>query len=146
MKRIFLLLIISVVAISSCSTARNQSSTNPGPELINLMQQSAKDWNNADLEAFRSLYDTAATFMFSTGPVGLARMRENYEKGFFKDGKPLQQLRFADLEIRSLGDNHAMLTGKFVLSGNNLAEKKGVYTLVFVRRSTGWKILHDHSS
>ncbi|MGI8599377.1 MAG: YybH family protein [Chitinophagaceae bacterium] len=110
------------------------------------MHQSATDWNNADLNSFMTLYDTVSTFMFPSGPVGLTRMRENYERGFFKDGKPLQQLRFEDMEIRSLGSDHALLTGKFVLSGNNLSEKKSVYTLVFVRRSTGWKILHDHSS
>lgn len=144
MKKFFAAIII-IASLSNCTVSK-KTATDASAEIIQLMHQSAADWNKADLDAFMALYDTASTFMFSTGPVGLGKMRANYEKGFFKDGKPIQQLRFEDLEIRSLGADHALLTGKFVLSGNNLADRKGIYTLVFVKRGSGWKILHDHSS
>lgn len=133
------------ILILGCSTTKKITG-DPKQEIIRLMHQSASDWNNANLDVFMALYDTASTFMFSTGPVGLGKMRANYERGFFKDGKPIQQLRFEDIEVRSLGADYALLTGKFILSGNNLDDRKGIYTLVFVRRSSGWKILHDHSS
>ena len=144
MRKYFFALIATVL-IFNCSIAQ-KNATGASAEVIRLMHQSSADWNKADLDAFMALYDTAATFMFSTGPVGLEKMRANYERGFFKDGKPIQQLRFEDLEVRSLGADHMLLTGKFVLSGNNLPDRKGIYTLVFVKRSSGWKILHDHSS
>jgi hypothetical protein len=48
--------------------------------------------------------------------------------------------------VRPLGNGHALLTGKFILSGNGLKELRGIYTLVFVLRGNGWKVLHDHSS
>jgi ketosteroid isomerase-like protein len=144
MKQLIVLVFV-VMAISGCSISKKQA-TPPTAEITSLMHQSATDWNNANLDAFMALYDSAATFMFTTGPAGVDKMKANYERGFFKDGKPLQQLRFEDLFVRSLGEDHALLTGKFVLSGNNLPDRKGIYTLVFVRRSSGWKILHDHSS
>jgi ketosteroid isomerase-like protein len=50
------------------------------------------------------------------------------------------------MEVRPLGNDHALLTGRFVLYGNDLPDRKGIYTLVFVRRGKDWKILHDHSS
>lgn len=133
------------ILLYSCNTAKH-AGTGPANEIIRVMDKGAADWNKADLDGFMSAYDTAATFMFSTGPVGLGRMRQNYEKGFFKDGKPLQQLRYEDLVVRPLGKDYALLTGKFVLYGNNLPDRKGIYSLVFVRRASGWKILHDHSS
>jgi ketosteroid isomerase-like protein len=139
-------LLIVLMAFICIAATHAQKTTDITAEVIRLMHQSATDWNNADLDAFMALYDTASTFMFSSGPVGLKKMRANYERGFFKDGKPIQQLRFEDLQVRSLGADHALLTGKFVLSGNNLPDRKGIYTLVFVKRSNGWKILHDHSS
>jgi ketosteroid isomerase-like protein len=114
--------------------------------IVRLMHASAQDWNNGKLDDFMRLYDTAATFMMTKGPVGLAGMRENYQKGFFNGDQPKQQLRFEDLVVRPLGADHALLTGKFVLSGNGLPEKRGIYSLVFVKRASGWKILHDHSS
>lgn len=144
MKRFFLLLTLAIL-VFGCNPMQKTIGGSK-QEIIKLMHKSANDWNNANLDAFMSLYDTASTFMFSTGPVGLGKMRANYESGFFKDGKPIQQLRFEDIEVRSLGADYALLTGKFILSGNNLDDRKGIYTLVFVRRSSGWKILHDHSS
>lgn len=141
MKQLSILLLAVLFSITSAYTQTNHVS-----EIKRLMQQSATDWNNANLDGFMALYDTAATFMFSTGPVGLDKMRANYERGFFKGGKPIQQLRFEDLEVRMLGTDHALLTGKFILWGNNLPDRKGIYSLVFVKRNGGWKILHDHSS
>lgn len=141
----FIVAFIACSLLGACSATQKVTS-DPSNEIKQLMMQSATDWNNADLDAFMAVYDTAATFMFSTGPVGLDKMRANYERGFFKDGKPLQQLRYEDLRVRPLGADHALLTGKFVLTGNNLPDRKGIYTLVFVKRASGWKILHDHSS
>ena len=110
------------------------------------MEQSARDWNGGRLDRYMTLYDSAATFMFSTGPVGLEGIRDNYQKVFFDGTQPKQQLKYEDLVIRPLGEDYALLTGKFVLSGNGLKERRGIYTLVFVRRVNGWKVLHDHSS
>jgi ketosteroid isomerase-like protein len=93
-----------------------------------------------------SLYDSNATFMMSTGPVGIAGMKENYQKGFFNGKMPKQNLRYEEMVVRPLGKDYALLTGKFVLYGNNLKERSGRYSLVFVKRKSGWRILHDHSS
>ena len=144
MKYIFIIAFTCII-LTSCNTKNKPIDVRVG-ELKELMQQSAQKWNNADLDGFMSFYDSAATFMFSTGPVGLDKVKANYEKGFFKDGKPLQQLRFEDIVVRSLGSDHALLTGKFILYGNNLPERSGIYSLIFIRRGNSWKILHDHSS
>ena len=145
MKYLFFLTLTIGLLAGGCTTQKTL--TNQDSDTItSLMHASAQDWNSGKLDDFMRLYDTASTFMMSKGPVGLSGMRENYQKGFFNGDQPKQQLRFEDLEIRLLGADHALLTGKFVLSGNNLPEKRGIYTLVFVKRSSGWKILHDHSS
>jgi ketosteroid isomerase-like protein len=113
--------------------------------IITAMHQSARYWNEGNLDAFMSLYDTAATFMMLSGPVGISGMRENYQKGFFNGTMPKQQLSYDDLVIRPLGKNYALLTGRFLLTGNNLKDRTGRYTLVFKYTRKGWKILHDHS-
>jgi len=55
-----LLLIISLAAIS-CSNNKNINKTQLS--ITELMTQSAKDWNEGNLDAFMALYDTASTFM-----------------------------------------------------------------------------------
>ncbi len=109
------------------------------------MNKSADDWNRADLDEFMTIYDSSATFMTPRGPIGVAAMRENYDKGFFVNGKPKQNLRFEEMIVKPLGANYALLLGKFVLYGNNLKEISGRYSVVFIRTSTGWKMFHDHS-
>lgn len=131
--------------MSGCNTLKQNTSSGIA-EIRAAMEQSARDWNGGRLDQYMTLYDSAATFMFSTGPVGLEGIRDNYQKVFFNGKQPKQQLKYEDLVIRPLGKDYALLTGKFVLSGNGLKERRGIYTLVFVRRANGWKVLHDHSS
>lgn len=129
----------------SCTTVK-PNAAQATADILAVMEQSAKDWNAGSLDRYMTLYDGTATFMFNSGPVGLQGIRENYQKVFFDGDQPKQQLRYEAMEVRPLGDEHALLTGKFVLSGNGLKERRGIYTLVFVRRASGWKVLHDHSS
>ena len=136
---------ICFLALASCSNVKNAQS-DPTPELVRLMNVSADDWNRSDLDRFMSIYDKEATFMTGKGPIGIEATRENYQKAFFKDGKVVQQLRFEEMVVRPLGPDHAMLTGKFVLYGGGMADRSGRYTLIFVKRADGWKMLHDHSS
>ncbi|ANE51685.1 YybH family protein [Flavisolibacter tropicus] len=141
-----LLFIMFPVLLWSCASVKKQSKGGNVNEIVTVMNQSAQDWNAGNLDAFMAVYDTASTFMLSKGPVGIKGMRENYQKGFFNGDKPKQNLRYEDMVVRPLGNEHALLTGKFVLSGNGLPERRGIYTLIFVRRGNVWKILHDHSS
>jgi len=139
------LLTTIVFFLYSCSPSKNISVSTQN-EIVTAMNKSAEDWNKGDLDAFLSLYDITATFMLPNGPVGISGMKENYQKGFFNGNMPKQNLRFEEMVVRSLGKDYALLTGKFVLYGNNLKERSGRYSLVFIHRKQGWKILHDHSS
>jgi ketosteroid isomerase-like protein len=141
-----LLFLSGALFFIACSTAQRGAVTNPSAPITALMHQSAEDWNRGDLDRFMALYDTASTFLTQNGNLRLPGMRENYQRGFFKGNKPIQNLRFEAMEVRPLGNGHALLTGRFVLYGNDLPDRKGIYTLVFVQRGKEWKILHDHSS
>ena len=149
MKISSLIFIIAVFQLfTNCSATKESAAdiTKDREAIIASMNQSALDWNAGKLDAFMSLYDTAATFMMANGPVGITGMKDNYQKGFFNGDKPKQNLRYEELVVRPLGNNYALLTGKFILYGNDLKDRTGRYSLVFVRRKEGWKILHDHSS
>lgn len=144
-KQLFAItILLSSVLFISCASSRNATSTTN--EIITSMNKAAEDWNKADLDAYMALYDTASTFMLPNGPIGITGMKANYEKGFFVNGKPKQNLRYEEMVVRPLGKDYALLTGKFVLYGNDLKDRTGRYTLVFVHRNEGWRILHDHSS
>ncbi|MFL5773908.1 MAG: YybH family protein [Flavisolibacter sp.] len=143
----YLLLINIFILFANCSTTKESANNfaKDSDAIIASMNQSALDWNAGKLDAFMSLYDTASTFMMPNGPVGISGMKDNYQKSFFDGSTPKQNLRYEELVVRPLGNNYALLTGKFILYGNELKERTGRYSLVFVKRKEGWKILHDHS-
>jgi ketosteroid isomerase-like protein len=114
--------------------------------IITAMKNSENDWNKGDLDSFMKMYTEASTMMMPTGPTGLSTIKELYEKKYFNGKMPKQNLHYDDLKVTMLGGNYALLTGKFTLSGNNLPERSGRYSLVMIYTKDGWKILHDHSS
>ena len=126
--------------------AQAQSGTDAPSKIIEAMKNYENDWNKGDLESFMKMYTNASTMMMPTGPAGLSTIRELYEKKYFNGKMPKQNLHYDELKVTMLGDNYALLTGKFTLSGNNLPERSGRYSLVMIYTKDGWKILHDHSS
>src|SRR5580693_9358573 len=96
--------------------------------IIAAMNNSAKDWNTGNLERFMKMYTDSSTMMYPTGPVGLSTIRQLYETKYFNGKMPKQNLYYSEMKVTMLGENYALLTGKFTLSGNNLPERSGVYS------------------
>ena len=113
--------------------------------IIAAMKNSESDWNKGELDSFMKMYTDSSTMMMPSGPVGLSAIRSLYEKKYFNGKMPKQNLYYDEMKVTFLGTNYALLTGKFTLSGNNLLERSGRYSLVMVYTKDGWKILHDHS-
>ena|ERR1700744_2395164 len=125
--------------------ARAQNTQSKEAAIIAAMNNSANDWNKGDLGSFMKMYTESSTMMMPTGPVGLGAIKELYEKKYFNGKMPKQNLYYDEMKVTLLGENYALLTGKFTLTGNNLPERSGRYSLVMVYTKYGWKILHDHS-
>jgi uncharacterized protein (TIGR02246 family) len=145
-KRI-LAMVMSLVLVFAFGKVRAQA-TNVDvatAQITAAMDSSAAEWNKGDLESFMNLYDPSATMMMPSGPVGLDAIRALYVNKYFNGKVPKQNLRYADMKVRLLGDNYALLTGAFTLYGNNLPDRSGRYSLVMIHTKYGWKILHDHS-
>ena len=107
---------------------------------------SAGEWNRGNLEGFIAPYAQESTFMTAAGPVGRVHMVERYRTKYFAADRPLQTLRFDELAVRVLGPDHALMTGRFQLTGGGLPDQSGRFTLVWLRTGDSWRILHDHSS
>ena len=141
---LFLFLFLSAFAIQ-VKAQQGADAHSKEAAIIAAMKNSANDWNQGDLDNFMKMYTDSSTMMYPTGPVGLSSIRELYEKKYFNGKMPKQNLSYSDMKVTMLGENYALLTGKFTLSGNNLPERSGVYSLVMILTKDGWKILHDHS-
>lgn len=114
-----------------------------------MLNASADAWNRGDLDGFLDDYlDSPETaFVGSTLALGVEQIRRRYLESYWKDGRPDERLRFENLHVRPLGDEHALARGTYVLTDAAGAETgRGMFSLVLVRTPAGWRIIHDHSS
>ncbi|MGH7480739.1 MAG: YybH family protein, partial [Longimicrobiales bacterium] len=116
-----------------------------------LLQRSADAWNRGDLDGFLEPYlrSDRTTYIGSTGlRRGFDALRESYRAGYFASGPPEDRLEFDDIDVRTLGDSHALAIGRYRLVDRESGETtdEGIYSLTLLRTDAGWRIIHDHSS
>ncbi|HEX6105787.1 MAG TPA: nuclear transport factor 2 family protein [Gemmatimonadales bacterium] len=138
---------LALIAAAATPVGAQATAPSPEPEIRALLEESAAAWNRGDLDGH--LADNADSIMFMTGRgpiIGKDKTAEALRRSFFRDGKPVQALRFEQVTVRPLGDRHALVVGRFILSGGGEPERAGWFSTVWERRAEGWRAIHDHSS
>ena len=138
--RRFLLVLLLLAGCASTPAA------DPSAEIRAALDTTAAGWNSGNLEQYMSMYDPSVVSNNSKGFVhGVQGVEETMRAGFWKTGRPLQQLRYDHLDVRPLGRDHALVTGQYILTGGDRPERTGWFTTVWKRTSAGWRMIHDHS-
>jgi uncharacterized protein (TIGR02246 family) len=139
---LFLFLALALAASSPAQTA-------PEAAIQHLLDQQTTDWNRGDVEAFMKSYEDSpkTTFVGQTVQYGYATILERYKK-LYATPEAMGKLAFSHLAIRILDADYAVATGNFHLqrtaAGGGNAD--GIFSLLFKRDPSGWKIILDHTS
>ena len=137
------------LALALMLAASSPAQTSPEAAIRHLLDQQTADWNRGDVEAFMKGYEDAptTTFVGQTVQYGYATILERYRK-LYTTPAAMGKLTFSHLAIRVLDANYAVATGNFHLertaAGGGNAD--GIFSLLFKRDSSGWKIILDHTS
>ena|ERR1700722_3389359 len=113
-----------------------------------VLDDQAAAWNKGDLVAFMKGYLESEQLTFFSGNAKTAGWKatlERYQKKYQGDGKEMGKLTFTEMSIELLGDDHALVRGRFRLQLKNEAPT-GIFTLVVRKTPKGWRIIHDHTS
>jgi ketosteroid isomerase-like protein len=105
-------------------------------------------WNKGDLVAFMRGYLESDDLSFFSGDAktkGWKATLERYQKKYQGDGKEMGKLAFSEMSIELLGNDHALVRGRFRLQRMNDAPT-GIFTLIVRKTPAGWRIIHDHTS
>lgn len=147
MKPRSLILPLILLAVSACVHVNVQRSpASSETEIRARLDSTAMGWNRGDLATYMAAYTPDASEMLSDGVAhGRDRIEQTMKQGFWRTGRPLQQLHYEHVEVRMLGDDHALVTGQFVLTGADRPQRTGWFTTVWARTSDGWRMIHDHS-
>jgi uncharacterized protein (TIGR02246 family) len=155
-----MLAVLAVLAVTACTLQVNpareegggEEEADPEAEIVSMLRASAGSWNAGDLEAFLDDYSGGPdlTFVGASGiHRGLDEVRARYRRTYWAPGAERDSLRFEEMEVRVLGDEHALTLGRYVLyrpAAGDSVTATGRFSLVLERRDEGWKIIHDHSS
>ncbi len=142
MSRIAPLLVVLALAAGPARAQQHDHAEIPA-----LLQGIADAWNAGDLAGHVAVYADSASFMTGRGPIiGRHRTAEALERSFFREGRPMQQLRFEQVNVTPLGADHALVIGRFVLFGGDMDESSGWFTTIWAWNGTRWETIHDHSS
>jgi len=147
MQRMQLHLVLAAIALFAIAPPLRAASAADAIRTVLDDQQAA--WNRGDIAAFMKGYDDSpqTTFIGKSVEHGyqmiLARYRRNYASR-----AAMGELAFSDLDVRMLGSGHAVVTGRFDLTRSPAGggDASGVFSLIFEKESSGWKIILDHTS
>jgi uncharacterized protein (TIGR02246 family) len=116
-------------------------------EQVLRTQQDA--WNHHDLDAFLSGYWNSADLTFFSGAKqtsGWQATLDRYKAAYASPGHEMGALEFSALRIEVLGPEAAFVRGSWHLTMPDGKTPHGLFTLVFRKFPSGWKIIHDHTS
>src|SRR6476661_3646033 len=83
-------------------------------EIRVTLDSTATGWNTGNLALYLSAYTPDATEMLDTGPTGgVEKIEETMRSGFWKSGRPLQNLKYDNVVIRFLSKKSALVTGRY---------------------------------
>jgi ketosteroid isomerase-like protein len=117
---------------------------------VHLTLQTQSDaWNKGDLEQFLNGYMHSDQTSFVSGGTkvkGYDALRDRYLKKYGSSSQTMGKLSFSDLEVSKLGRKNALCIGHWLVERSDKSTIGGIFSLVFVRTKSGWKIMHDHTS
>jgi uncharacterized protein (TIGR02246 family) len=148
---LFLALSLSAFAQPTTPNAGTpNASNNPdGLAIRGVLNAQVASWNRGDVSAFMQGYKNSpsTTFVGKTVRHGYAAILARYQETYAGQEK-MGQLSFDGLEVNQLDAHYATVTGHYHLARTASAggNAEGIFSLVFEKTHSGWKIILDHTS
>jgi ketosteroid isomerase-like protein len=135
-----------LLMFSSASSAQDVGTAKKA--IQRLLDDQAAAWNKGDLVGFMKGYLESERLSFfggNTKTFGWKATLERYQKKYQGEGKEMGKLSFEELSIEMLGNDHALVRGRFRLQLKK-DNPTGIFTLILCKTPDGWRIIHDHTS
>lgn len=143
MKNQFTILsVVWATGIASVAAARDQAT-----EIRAVMTAQVASWNRGDIDGFMDGYARSDATEFVSGDKvtrGWQTVRDRYRKKYDNREK-MGRLTFSDIKITPLGSDASLVLGRWQLARPK-DKPHGIFTLIFRRTPSGWRIVHDHTS
>jgi uncharacterized protein (TIGR02246 family) len=140
------LVLLGLTSLAHAGDADN--STAAQQAIRKVLDDQVVAWNKRDLPGFMAGYWQSEELTFFSGASktrGWQATLDRYRKKYQGEGKEMGTLAFKDIDVRLLGPDHALATGRFELQLRS-EKASGIFTLILHKKEAGWRIVHDHTS
>jgi ketosteroid isomerase-like protein len=117
-------------------------------EVRTVLDDQVVAWNKGDLPGFMAGYWSSKDLTFYSGKdkrQGWEETLQRYKMRYQGEGKEMGTLSFAELDIKLLSDDYALIKGRWQVEMKK-EKLDGLFTLIMRKTDKGWKIVHDHTS
>ncbi len=145
----------AALAVLTCSSVLSAALAAEGdkpagevPVIRKVLEDQVAAWNKGDLKGFMEGYWKSPMLSFFSGKnrtAGWDATLDRYRKRYQAEGKEMGKLKFADLDIQVLGNDSALVRGRWELETSK-EKHGGLFTLICKKFPEGWRIVHDHTS
>jgi ketosteroid isomerase-like protein len=117
-------------------------------EIRTVLDEQVIAWNKGDLPGCMAGYWNSKELTFYSGKdkrQGWEETLQRYKTRYQGEGKEMGTLTFAELDIKPLSDDYALVKGRWQVEMKK-EKLEGLFTLIVRKTDKGWKIIHDHTS
>lgn len=142
LKKIMLSVILLCMPITVFSAALNEVKI-----ITTAMDAMTTRWNKGDLAAFMTYYKHSndTIYVSRTLVVGYDNIAKRYTT-HYPTKAAMGKLAVTHLRIKLLSPVYAMVIGNWTLEKSGMQSVGGIFSLLWEKTPTGWKILVDHTS
>ena len=110
-----------------------------------IAQQAA--WNRGDIDAYCDFFKNAPDTVAMAGARGFPNVRMAYRIAY-PNASTMGTLEQTEVDVRALGDDFALATGKYHLARNKKfgGDADGTFTEVLEKTKDGWKIIFSETN
>jgi ketosteroid isomerase-like protein len=133
---------------ASAAQSTETNADQPVAEIRSVLKAQQEAWNRGDVDGFMRAYARSDSTVFVSDDQitrGWQTVRNRYKLKYASRAK-MGKLRFSDLEIQPLGNDAAVVLGRWILKRATNDNPHGLFTLIFRRTADGWRIVQDHTS
>jgi hypothetical protein len=145
-----LLILLALVVVALVNGEAQDAGNVPTQEIQVVLDKQITAWNRGDLEGFMAGYWKSPDLVYLSNKTvvrGWQTLLDRYRQ-FYQppnEGK-MGTLSLPEEEITILGQDSAIVWGRFLVETNDGKNRGGLYTLAMRRLPEGWRTVYDRTS
>ena len=141
--------ILLLFVVLNCKPSSLKNYKDSCEEINDLMYEQEESWNKGNIEDFMKKYWRNDSLIFigkSRINYGWNKTTSNYKKSY-PSRNSMGLLHFNNIKCLPINDTTHIISGQWNISRLDSSKNiGGYYSLMWIKKEDGWRIVYDHTS